>query len=218
MWKYVGHRFKDSAELTCTHLKNLRSTFSTSQAKPTKDAPKQERLRFHENWNNARAFNLWECFDTGNKRVKPKPEPNVIEKAYFIKNYNPKQKQKRHDDFHKCCDLSFLQWVSIRIHLSFGIHLLTINWFLFRRLGFCAAFILGNGCASTHAIVKMSSDGIIWNSFYRIVHYSRHFDSSVSHNINAAMCRQMISIIGMMLIKYVKCEFFCHWCRSPTTI
>lgn len=112
MWKYVGHRIKDSAELTCTHLKNLRSTFSTSHAKPIKDSPKQERFRCYENWNNARVFNVWECFDAGKKRVKQKEEANAIDTTYFIKRYDPKQKQKHQEAFHKCCDLSFWQWVS----------------------------------------------------------------------------------------------------------
>lgn len=113
MWKYVGHRIKDSAELTCSHLKNLRSTFSTCETKTAKDIPKQERFRCFDNWNNGRVFNVWECFDSKNKwnqQNKQKKEAN-IDTAYFIEKYSQKQKQKQHEAFQKCCDVNFLQWV-----------------------------------------------------------------------------------------------------------
>lgn len=115
MWKYVGNRIKDSTEL-CTHLKNLRSTFSTceAKAKAKTDSPKQERFRCFDLRNNGRAFNVWECFDSSikqNKQQKQRKEANV-DTTYYVEEYNQKQKQKQQEAFHNCCDVNFLQWVS----------------------------------------------------------------------------------------------------------
>lgn len=120
MWKYVGHRLKDSAELTCTHLKNLRSTFSTCETKTTKNNPKQERFKCFDNWNRGRPFNVWDCFDTNSKQNEPNKQAKAadgIDTAYFIEKYNPKQKQKQQEAFHKCCEVNLLRWVS---HIVFS--------------------------------------------------------------------------------------------------
>lgn len=116
MWKYVGHRLKDSAEQTCTHLKNLRSTFSTCEAKTTKDCPKKEAFRRFENWNNRRVYNIWGGLDPNNKQNNQNKEvikASVdIDTTYFVQKYNQNQKQKQQQGCHSCFDLNFLQWVS----------------------------------------------------------------------------------------------------------
>lgn len=117
MWKYVGHRLKDSAELTCTHLKNLRSTFCTCDAtKTTKDIPKKDVLKHFEKWNNRRVYNVWGGLDFSNERNKHNKEIKEakidIDTTYFIQKYTQNQKQKQQDGFNRYFDVNFLQWVS----------------------------------------------------------------------------------------------------------
>lgn len=116
MWKYVGHRLKDSADLTCTHLKNLRSTIHTCEAKTTTNTPNQDVFKRFKKWNNRRVYNVWGGLDP--KKDQTKQSKEVIEATvdidttYFVKKFNQNQKQKQQQSFKKCCDLNFLQWVS----------------------------------------------------------------------------------------------------------
>lgn len=115
MWKYVGQRLKDSTELTCTHLKNLRSTFSTCNANAIKDISKKKGFRRFEvcQHGHGRVHNVWKAFDSNEKQKKEVSKiSNDLDTPYIIQKCYQKQKQKQDEPFHRCIDINFLQWVS----------------------------------------------------------------------------------------------------------
>lgn len=111
MWKYVGQCLKDSAEQTCSHIKNLRSTFST--CKQIQEAENRQGVRRFEITRDGRNYNVWATLDsnTSPKNVSKK-SPFDIDAPYIIQKCYEKQKQKQQafGGRLECC--SILQWVS----------------------------------------------------------------------------------------------------------
>lgn len=113
MWKYVGQRIADSAEQTCTHLKNLRSTFSTCNTKTTTDVVKKDGIRGIRKCVNGRINSLWKCFESNDKQNKELVGIKLdIDTPFVIQKCYQRQKQKQHEAFHGGLELQFLQWVS----------------------------------------------------------------------------------------------------------
>lgn len=109
MWKYVGQRLKDTTEVTCPLLKNLRSTFSTYNDNTKQDtSPKDE----YKNANNGRVCHIWKYFDTNDKSNKAVSKASAeVEIPYILQKSYEKQKQKQHEAFHGSMDISqWLQW------------------------------------------------------------------------------------------------------------
>lgn len=114
MWKYVGRRLKDSAEQTCSHIKNLRSTFSTCNTKTIQEAVNQQSVRRFEITRDGRNYNIWATLDANASKNESKKNPFDIDAPYIIQKCYEKQKQKQQQQAFsgrpECC--SILQWVS----------------------------------------------------------------------------------------------------------
>lgn len=114
MWKYVGQRLKDSAELTCSHIKNLRSTFSTCPTKTNEDSFSSEdrykRLDITKD-DYRQIYNVWTSLNEDKKNSISKKNPFDIDTPYIIQKCYQKQKQKQQDAFNGWIEFNFLQWV-----------------------------------------------------------------------------------------------------------
>lgn len=123
MWKYVGQRLKDSAEQTCSHIKNLRSTFSTCNVS-TEEFGKKEGFRRCEASNDEKNYNVWRCLDSAAQKNEPKKSSFDLDAPYIEvlqKTYQKKQKQKQQEAYNGCVELNLLQWVSEH-HANFEIY------------------------------------------------------------------------------------------------
>ncbi|XP_055318004.1 uncharacterized protein LOC129576660 [Sitodiplosis mosellana] len=114
MWKYVGQRLKDSAEQTCSHIKNLRSTFSTCNTNTGQQdvGKKEETLKRYEISRDGRILNSWNCFDPDRSQNKAKKNPFDIDAPYIIQKCYQKQKQKQQEAFNGWMELNLLQWTA----------------------------------------------------------------------------------------------------------
>lgn len=114
MWKYVGQRLRDGAEQTCSHLKNLRSTFSTCNTNTVQqDVANKESLKRQEISRDERVFNSWTGFDSDAPQNQSKNHPFDCNAPYIIQKCYQKQKQKQQDAFNGwTLEPSLLQWVS----------------------------------------------------------------------------------------------------------
>ncbi|XP_031635825.1 uncharacterized protein LOC116348819 [Contarinia nasturtii] len=120
MWKYVGQSIKDSVEL-CSHLKNLRSTFSTFNNKTIPDSTSNNncddgkpvnRLRVLSGTRkNGRIYNVWTCLE-GPIDNKKNPfdidTPHVIQKCY----QKQKKRQQQQSSFDALKDFNLIQWTA----------------------------------------------------------------------------------------------------------
>lgn len=112
MWKYVGQRLKDTTDLTCTHLKNLRSTYATCKAK-TKPKPDDPTKDAYKLYNDGRVCHIWKCLSSKEKPNNAVAKTSVdVDIPYVIQKSYQKQKQKQQEAFHGPVEFNWLQWVS----------------------------------------------------------------------------------------------------------
>lgn len=111
MWKYVGQRLRDSAEQTCSHIKNLRSTFSTCNTDTIQENSNKKSCKRYELYRDGQVFNIWLCFDKDEAQNKQKKNSFDIDAPYIIQKCYENHKQKQQDAFNGWRDTSFLQWV-----------------------------------------------------------------------------------------------------------
>lgn len=151
MWKYVGQRLKDSAEQTCSHIKNLRSTFSTCSAKAAiEDSSKKESLRRIDISSSidGRSYHVWKCLHCyqGGRPNEPKTTSFDLDAPYLDvlqKCYQKKHKQKQNACNGNGLELNLLQWVCIQFNNTNEKKKMTIFmgiFEIFRRLEYYAVF------------------------------------------------------------------------------
>lgn len=112
MWKYVGQRLKEGAEQTCSHIKNLRSTFSTYNTNTIQEVAKKESIRRLDIGKDGQTYNIWMSLDKDTSKNKPKKNPFDIDTPYIIQRCYQKQKQKQQEAFNGWMELNLLQMVS----------------------------------------------------------------------------------------------------------
>lgn len=133
MWKYVGRRLKDTAELTY----NLRSTFSTCSP---------EALRAKQ-----KASQVPSSQDDHDKYIRKCSQPNqqlkrnpfITDKQWVIEEYyrNQKQKQQQQQAFNGWLELGLLKWVSN--FFSIDSHL---TWLILKLFYLCSLQVLSAVC------------------------------------------------------------------------
>lgn len=121
MWKYVGQRLIDSAEYTCSHIKILRSAFSTCNTKAFEDIPISRYVRTQDGFKridittDGRTHAIWKCLDNTNTQINDQQSSSFDLDAPYMnvlqKYYQEKQKQKNHNACNGCLQLNYLQWV-----------------------------------------------------------------------------------------------------------
>lgn len=120
MWRYVG-QLKESVEQTCSHIKNLRSTFCTGNTKTVHDTQRRFEIT-----NDGRHYNVWKCLEPYEPINEQKPTGAVLQKnsfdidaPYIIQRCYQKQKQKQQQQqaFNGSMELGFWQWVSLIVNL-----------------------------------------------------------------------------------------------------
>lgn len=140
MWRYVGQRLKDSAEQTCSHLKNLRSTFSTCDTKTNDDYFQNHQHQFRRLDINegGRIYSVWTSLnqDVQNRKNGPKKNSFDIDTPYIIQKCYQKQKHKQQDAFNGWIELNLLQWVSEMNWLNSLAGIFQLFSHFFRRLEF----------------------------------------------------------------------------------
>lgn len=147
MWKYVGQRLKESAEQTCSHIKNLRSTFSTCNTNTIQEVAKKESIRRLDIGQDGQTYNIWMSLDKDTSKNKQKKNTFDIDTPYLIQKCYQKQKQKQQEAFNGWMELNLLQMVSklktkmIFSHVSK--YLSTINKSIFQTAGLLASLYFG---------------------------------------------------------------------------
>lgn len=116
MWKYVGQRLRDSAEQTCSHLKNLRSTFSTCNVKAVDDCEKNQSFKRHER-QDGQVGNIWQSLESTQISEQRRNPSFDIDTPYIIQKCYQKQKQKQHEAFNGWMEFSLWPWVNMHILL-----------------------------------------------------------------------------------------------------
>lgn len=120
MWKHVGQSIKDSVEL-CSHIKNLRSTFSTCHAKTIQESNNNNiedknvfKTRILTGTSKTgRIYNVWMHLDGISKNNK---NPFDINTPYVIQKCHQRQKEKQrrhhHCPFTLLKEWNAIQWVN----------------------------------------------------------------------------------------------------------
>lgn len=116
MWKYVAQRLKDSTDTTCSHIKNLRSKFSTTHLNVQEQEGKQSVLLIGTSNGPLTQFLEWKTLGGHDAQNKNQIDINT---SHIIQQCYGKQRQKQHQqqNLNGPMQLSFFQWVRQRLLL-----------------------------------------------------------------------------------------------------